>query len=107
METLLPHPSPSEGDQNAWNQNYKYIFEIIDTDKPIINDDEINTSNVRVGFSKKKQLSMQYAGQGQSKAKKSKQNAFSHKRTMLDINLNVYLLVKKTLNLVLAVNICP
>ena len=54
METLLPHPWPSEGDQNAWNQNYKYIFEIIDTDKPIINDDEINTSNVRVGFSEKK-----------------------------------------------------
>ena len=54
METLLPHPAPPEGDQNAWNQNYKYIFEAIDIDKPIINDDEINTSNVRVGFSEKK-----------------------------------------------------
>ena len=52
VETLLPHLSPSEDGQNAWNQNYTYIFEVIDIIKPNINDDEINTSNVRAGFSK-------------------------------------------------------
>ena len=56
METLLPHPSPSEGGQNAWNQNYMYIFEVIDTNKPNINYAEINTSNVRAGFNKKNWL---------------------------------------------------
>lgn len=46
--------------------------------KPIINDDEINTSNVRVGFSEKKQLSNEYAvcgtgsKQGQKKVNKTR-----------------------------------
>ena len=52
METLLPHPSPFKGDQNTWNQNYTYIFEV-NINKPNINDDEINTLNARVGFSEK------------------------------------------------------
>ena len=57
---------------------HKYIFEAIDIDKPIINDDEINTSNVRVGFSEKKQLSNEYAvcgtgsKQGQKKVNKTR-----------------------------------
>ena len=53
METLLPHPSLSEDGQNAWNQNYTYIFEVISINKPNINDAEVNTSNLRVGFSEK------------------------------------------------------